>query len=163
MKFSYFHGGKTYSVDLQISSSEFSASIGGRNFPGRRVARATDSLQFELAGKQQGAIWSKLGREIWIHWKGQTFRLEKTAQRGGRQKGQSASENILRAPMPGQVRKVLVSPGQSVKAGETLLVIEAMKMEIRIQAPSDSKVVRVEVTENQPVEREQSLVELVAG
>jgi biotin carboxyl carrier protein len=45
------------------------------------------------------------------------------------------SETTVRAPIPGLVVKVLVTPGQAVVEGETLLILEAMKMENDLKAP----------------------------
>ena len=44
----------------------------------------------------------------------------------------------LTAPMPGTILDIKVSPGQAVKAGDTLLILEAMKMENEIAAPGDA-------------------------
>ena len=62
--------------------------------------------------------------------------------------------------MPGQVRAVNVSEGDAVTKGQTLLLLEAMKMEIRVQAPRDGMVVSVKVKQGQTVEREQLLITL---
>jgi pyruvate carboxylase len=62
--------------------------------------------------------------------------------------------------MPGQVRSVAVGVGDAVKKGQTLLTMEAMKMEIRIQALKDGLVKAVHVTQGQTVEREQILIEM---
>ena len=62
--------------------------------------------------------------------------------------------------MPGQVRAVNVSEGDSVTKGQTLLVLEAMKMEIRIQSPMDGAVKKLLVKHGQTVEREQMLIEI---
>jgi biotin carboxyl carrier protein len=62
--------------------------------------------------------------------------------------------------MPGQVRSVSVSAGDVVKKGQSLLTMEAMKMEIRIQALKDGKVKAVYVAQGQTVEREQILIEM---
>ncbi len=62
------------------------------------------------------------------------------------------------APLPGTVRAVLVSAGQRVAAGETLVVMEAMKMEHRITAPHDAVVREVLVTEGTFVEAHAALV-----
>lgn len=51
-----------------------------------------------------------------------------------------ASENIVRAPMPGTVLAVRVAPGQAIRRGEVLLTLEAMKMENEIMAPRDGRV-----------------------
>jgi acetyl-CoA carboxylase biotin carboxylase subunit len=64
------------------------------------------------------------------------------------------------APMPGRVVRVLVAAGQSVGAGETLLILEAMKMEHPVRAPRDGLVEKVWVGEGEQVESDQLLVVL---
>jgi biotin carboxyl carrier protein len=63
--------------------------------------------------------------------------------------------------MPGQVRAVNVAEGESVTKGQTLLVLEAMKMEIRVSAPRDGVVGKLLVQQGQTVDREQVLIEIV--
>jgi pyruvate carboxylase subunit B len=65
--------------------------------------------------------------------------------------------------MPGQVRAVNVQAGDPVTKGQTLLLLEAMKMEIRVQAPMDGVVKRLIVKQGQTVEREQVLIEIEEG
>ena len=62
--------------------------------------------------------------------------------------------------MPGRVLDVLVAEGDSVQKGDTLVLLEAMKMELRVQAPGDGQVARVLCAAGQVVERGQLLVEL---
>ncbi len=62
--------------------------------------------------------------------------------------------------MPGQVRAVNVKEGDAVTKGQTLLLLEAMKMEIRVQSPRDGLVKKLYVQQGQTVEREQLLVEI---
>jgi acetyl/propionyl-CoA carboxylase alpha subunit len=74
---------------------------------------------------------------------------------------QSTSEvkvNHVKAPMPGLVIRVLVEPGQEVKKGDALLVLEAMKMENMIKSPSDAVVSSIDVDLSQAVEKNQVLV-----
>jgi propionyl-CoA carboxylase alpha chain len=66
--------------------------------------------------------------------------------------GTQAPSGGLVAPMPGKVLDVRVQPGQAVRAGETLLVLEAMKMEHPIQAPCDGVVLEVRVAAGEQVE-----------
>ena len=49
------------------------------------------------------------------------------------------------APLAGNVVKVLVKPGQRVSEGESMLILEAMKMETSVSAPSDGAIVEVKV------------------
>jgi biotin carboxyl carrier protein len=65
--------------------------------------------------------------------------------------------------MPGQIRALNVSEGETVTKGQTLLVVEAMKMEIRVQAPFDGRVSSIAVKAGQTVEREQVLVKVDHG
>jgi propionyl-CoA carboxylase alpha chain len=66
----------------------------------------------------------------------------------------------LSAPMPGRILAVAVEPGQEVVAGQTLIVMEAMKMEHVIAAPCDGVVNEVLVRPDQQVERGASLLTL---
>jgi acyl-CoA carboxylase subunit alpha len=64
----------------------------------------------------------------------------------------AALEGSLLAPMPGNVVRVQTAPGRSVRAGEPLLVLEAMKMEHVIRAPRDGTVTEVRVAAGQQVD-----------
>jgi biotin carboxyl carrier protein len=65
--------------------------------------------------------------------------------------------------MPGQVAAVQVREGDVVEAGQVLLLLEAMKMEIRVQAPRPGRVARVLARLGDTVQRDQALVELEAA
>lgn len=72
----------------------------------------------------------------------------------------SSKENVIRAPMPGLVRTVLAKPGAGVKAGDQLVLMEAMKMEHALCAPRDCLVDQVFVTSDEQVEYDAPLVSL---
>jgi propionyl-CoA carboxylase alpha chain len=55
--------------------------------------------------------------------------------------------NALTCPMPGLVKAISVKPGQDVKAGETLCIVEAMKMENVLRAERDAKIAKIRVKE----------------
>ena len=66
----------------------------------------------------------------------------------------------VKAPMPGNIMKVNCKVGASVKKGDVLIVLEAMKMENDICAPSDGVVASVEVAQGATVETDALLVTL---
>lgn len=70
----------------------------------------------------------------------------------------SAGGTKVEAPMQGLVLNVDVSVGQKVKAGETLLVLEAMKMENPIVAPVDGTVSSISVAKGDTVETGNTLI-----
>ncbi len=69
-----------------------------------------------------------------------------------------ANGKKVTAPMPGNVIKLLVSPGDQVKTGQKLLVFEAMKMENDLTAPSDGVIAEVNVTEGSVISVDQLLM-----
>ena len=71
----------------------------------------------------------------------------------------ATSANALTTPMAGTVVKVLVEAGAVVKAGDTLLVLEAMKMETEVTAPQDGKIKSVDVGVGDAVQGGQVLIE----
>ncbi|MDB3902214.1 biotin/lipoyl-binding protein [bacterium] len=74
--------------------------------------------------------------------------------------GNEVPEGGLVAPMPGKVIEVKVNKGDKVKAGDTLIIIEAMKMEHSIKATENGKVIKLMVSLNQQVDNGATLLVL---
>ena len=72
----------------------------------------------------------------------------------------AAGAVAVKAPMPGNIMKVNVKAGASVKKGDVLVVLEAMKMENDVCAPQDGVVASVEVSQGATVETDAILVTL---
>ena len=72
----------------------------------------------------------------------------------------AAGDTPVNSPMPGSVFKIVTSEGRSVTAGETLLILEAMKMEIEVAAPTAGTVKQIAVSEGNTIETDQLLVML---
>jgi biotin carboxyl carrier protein len=72
----------------------------------------------------------------------------------------SHAEKVIKSPMPGRVVKVLVAKGDAVKAGQGLVVLEAMKMENEVRARAPGTVAAVHVTAGAAVEGSAVLVTL---
>lgn len=71
-----------------------------------------------------------------------------------------AGDVQVKSPLPGSVIKVLVSEGQAVKKGDTLLTLESMKMENAIMAEQDGTVKQIAVTPGQNVMQDDLLIVL---
>jgi methylmalonyl-CoA carboxyltransferase 1.3S subunit len=68
-------------------------------------------------------------------------------------------DKVCRSPISGVVVRVAVQPGQTLQVGDILLVLEAMKMETNITAPSPGKVAAIKVTEGENVQAGQIVAE----
>lgn len=66
--------------------------------------------------------------------------------------------NDVKAPMPGLILEIKVRPGQEVKKGDPIMILEAMKMENILKSPGDGVVKEVKVQEKQNVEKNQVLL-----
>ena len=116
-------------------------------------------LDLLIDGKHVTAYVSSDNAKRWVTINGRTVVLTKSSGAKRKSAGHDhASE--LAAPMPGLVRSVNVIEGEAVTKGQTLMVLEAMKMEIRIQSPMDGTVSKLFVKQGQTVEREQMLIEI---
>jgi len=74
-------------------------------------------------------------------------------------KAPATSASALTAPMAGTVVTVLIEAGAEVKSGDTLFVLEAMKMETEVTAPKDGKIKSVDVAVGDAVQGGQVLIE----
>jgi len=148
------------SLEINPSGDDYIATLDGKTVS-IQVIRADamrGRMDLLIDGKRVNAHVSSDMAKRWVTVNGQTLMLTKTsgAKRGVRHDHAGG----LIAPMPGQVRSVAVGVGDIVKKGQTLLTMEAMKMEIRIQALKDGRVTALHVQQGQTVEREQILIEV---
>ena len=121
---------------------------------GHAVARAEIGGHWTIDGEP--AIAVRDGAEVWVKWRDETYVLD-TADRE-RNVGALAGSEIT-APMPGIVLAVHARAGQRVKRGDLVCVVEAMKMELRVESPADGTVTKVLCTQGDQVRRGQRLAE----
>jgi biotin carboxyl carrier protein len=99
----------------------------------------------------------RAGDQVWVRYHGRTYRLELLR---GRTRPRERHAAGLVSPMPGQVQKLLASPGDEVEAHQPLLVVEAMKMQLEIKAPGPGRLVKFLAREGEQVEAGVPLAEL---
>ena len=152
----------TQSLELSPagSSRSYRATLGDRSVGVEILHMESGKLGLLIDGKRVIAYISSENTKRWVTINGQTFVLTKTSGARKGRHGPHHPAGELTAPMPGQIRAVNVSEEEAVIKGQTLLVIEAMKMEIRVQAPMDGVVKKLFVEQGQTVEREQLLIEI---
>jgi biotin carboxyl carrier protein len=96
-----------------------------------------------------------VGDVTWVFHEGAVFRLEDASAR----RRASQSQGSLSSPMPATVVSVKVAPGDAVTSGQTLIVLEAMKMELPVRAPGDGRVKSIHCKAGDLVQPDVSLID----
>lgn len=117
------------------------------------------ALRLTVDGAPVDALVAIDGDHVHIHIDGAThsLRYRDPIDRFAKHSGASA-DDVAAAPMPGTVVSIAVTPGQAVKRGDILLVIESMKLETAIKAWRDGTVETVHVAEGRTFDRSAPLV-----
>ena len=116
----------------------------------------------EVDGRNERVYVAGPAHDRWTFWNGHVYRGTGVAAPGPRLRGERhAGAQAIAAPMPATVIKILVSAGQTVKKGDTIVVLEAMKMELPIRATSDAVVSAVRCAPGDLVQPDVTLVELI--
>lgn len=162
MNFTYAHNDQTYTITLQPNpDNTYTATIGDQTYTVVATPMPNGGWVLHLDNQKFSAYVAADGSYRFVHVDGETCQLSvpDTRRKGGKA---TAGGGDLTAQMPGQVLDVLVAEGDAVSSGQPLVVLEAMKMEIRVAAPQDGVVTRLHVAKGDMVDRGQRLIDIAA-
>jgi biotin carboxyl carrier protein len=156
VKYEVLLAGKTRVVELSRSNDSWEISLDGNALDCNAVEIAPNTFSVLLNGEShQIRIAPRTDGSLTLHTVLAEYHAEMNDPRlwRGRKHGalQAEGRQQITAPMPGKVVRVLVSEGDSVEAGQGLLVVEAMKMQNEIRSPKNGKVEKLLAKENQAV------------
>ena len=138
-------------VTLDVAQTFLSVSV---------LARMNNQITFTIDGITRTYEIRQAGDEIFVHSPSASLAITRLPRHPRRVGG--AQRESANSPMPGQVLRVLVQEGQQVKTGDSLVVLEAMKMEQTIRTTIDGVVKSILVVTGQVVAPGQMLVEIGA-
>ena len=151
-----------HTVHVEWEDDAYRISIDGaapRTVQFTRDDLYTMRLQFD--DTQWRAHVARSAQSIWVALGGDVYEVQVVERGASRRPSRvEADAGSLQAQMPGQIVSVAVQAGDAVQKGQSLLILEAMKMEVRVQAPYSGRIQRVMVQKGQVVERGQQLVEM---
>jgi biotin carboxyl carrier protein len=124
---------------------------------------APGMFSVDLGGKREIVYVAGPPTDQWAFWNGHVFHVEGVPEplpqsEPGHRRARVAQ--TLSAPMPATVIAVLVAAGNRVKKGETVVLLEAMKMELPIRSLSDGTIAAVRCREGELVTAGQVLIEM---
>lgn len=145
MKKTFIINGEEVTVENLVTEQGWvSFTLGGNDYSIAGSADAQGTLSLHSQNHNQrghvGAKLAKGGHPVFL--KGLEAIID-VPSRGRKQSGGGQGGKAHTAPMPGTVQKVLVKAGDIVAAGDQLLVMEAMKLQLAITAAYDGKVIEV--------------------
>jgi 3-methylcrotonyl-CoA carboxylase alpha subunit len=160
MIYRYQSGNQVHEITLERQGDAYQATVDGQGQSVEVIDRQPGQISLRVADKPVTIYFATENGERWLSLGGCTYRLEKPSRRSLSSDHEVAGGQAVRSPMPAQVRGVNVAEGDAVTKGQTLLLLEAMKMEIRIKAPADGRVKRLLAKNGQAVEKDQLLAEI---
>ena len=164
MEFEYILDGTLRKIALEKIESGWMIRDGEAVGPGRDPADLRARIALLPETRPTGSIIARDGDRLFVRLDGREVLLVEPGESGGRsagsESGGSGDGRRIIAPMPGKVIKVCVAAGDAVRKNQTLVIVEAMKMENEIKAASDGAVVKVHVAAGELVDAERTLVEL---
>lgn len=119
----------------------------------------TGTYRVMLGGRSVQVFVADAGETRWVFADGDVFEFDVQRQ-GAVRRRPRAPHDMLSAPMPATVVKILAEPGRAVRRGDTLIVLEAMKMELSVRAPREGTVRGVYCDEGELVAPGKVLVEI---
>tara|TARA_Y100001972_G_scaffold129287_1_gene196135 strand:+ start:1717 stop:2217 length:501 start_codon:yes stop_codon:yes gene_type:complete len=154
---------KDRSVSLDISGQK--TMVNGKAFDYQLIKKKINEYQLLANGKSHEIrILSVEGSQIWMLVDDYELRVEAKNEldlmmmKLGVATGSALENSEVLAPMPGTILDVMVAPDQKVKKGDSLLVLNAMKMENVIKAPGDGQIHEIKVSPGENVNKNQVLI-----
>jgi biotin carboxyl carrier protein len=164
MKFYYQIGEETQTVILERDGDQFRVTVGDKIYHVTDARLVEGQLTFRLEERPVRVYIAHQGSQRHLAVDGETWVLAWLARPQSKHSSSGASADALsgslEATMPGLVVQVLINEGAEVERGQPLILLEAMKMELKISAPYAGRVRRVHCAPGQVVERGQVLVEI---
>ena len=151
-------------VDIEpAGENRFKLTHNGKTFIVDALTLDHGAVSMLVDGTSYGVEFDEQGDEVLVLVRGQVTRIDVADERRLRLRAGSAAfsvegKQLIAAPMPGKVVKVLVKLGDEVKEGQGLVVVEAMKMENELKSPKAGKVVELQAKEGTAVEINAKLV-----
>lgn len=166
MEYRFIYLDKTYKVNIESDEQSWLVAIGNKEPSMVEVIHSIPNcLSFIMAGRTTTVylIESDDKKHIFVNGESFAFDLDKGRARGTPGVVFKGGENVVNSPMPGSLVKVLVSSGDNVEVGQTLAIVEAMKMENELKSPIKGVVKQVNFEEGNQIDALQPIIELTPG
>ena len=157
-------GERSYRVELQREGAGWKCKLDGRELPVDVIAAQNGVLSILLDGKSYEVKQEITSAETNVVVGQERFATALRDPRSlrSRRSGAASEQGVkkITAPMPGKIVRLLAKEGSAVQAGQSVIVIEAMKMQNELKAPKNGVLKKIKVSEGAAVEAGQALAEV---
>jgi acetyl-CoA/propionyl-CoA carboxylase biotin carboxyl carrier protein len=143
------------------ASAAAEVSVGDADPVAARAAFDAGDLVVTCAGQTRRYAYAHVGADgratAWLARDGQAWTLAEQEPLAAGPAHPGGGDGVVRSPMPGTVLAVKAAPGDRVRSGQPLLIVEAMKMEHTVRAPADGVLTELTATPGQQVALDETL------
>ncbi len=152
---------KLYSIKLEKLGDIFKMSIGDDVYEIKDFSVSGNTISLKLNNDLTNIYYVQSNDRLYIMVDGEYYVFEQArAEKKKTEVSVSTKANLVVSPMPGLLVKIPVKIGDKVRAGETLAIVEAMKMQNELRAPADGVVKKINYKEGEQVDAFVPIVEL---
>lgn len=167
MDFNFTIGGETHRVSVEFRDGLYLVNVGGKEWKVDAQLISENCLSLISENRTMLVYLAENEGKRYLSVNGEQFHLEEVeaaADTGTRAETLAVEGlQVITPVMPGKVVKVQVSAGEAVEKDQTLVIVEAMKMENEMRAPANGRVKKIHVAAGDLVNLGQPMVELEMG
>jgi biotin carboxyl carrier protein len=163
MDFEYEINGQLKKISIEKKGDKAFATIGEKKMEVDSHVISDNCISMVIDGESYTIYLARAEGKKYIQVAGERYVVQET--KGAKERKSfdahvTGDETLICAPMPGRIVKILVKEGDKIKKKQSLVIVEAMKMENEIKSTFDGSVKKINFAENQMVGTEDTIIEL---
>ncbi|RLG43017.1 MAG: acetyl-CoA carboxylase biotin carboxyl carrier protein subunit [Thermoproteota archaeon] len=159
MFINYEHENNVYNVAIEKRKNKFFITYDNTEYRVESEEIKPGQLKIKIGDRVIKSMITEGDKEKYVFVDGHVFKV-KPVELTGKKHTKKKEEGDLSSPISGKIVSVKIKKGDSVKKGDVIMIIEAMKMEYLIRSPFDGKISKVNFKENDQIEIGQDTVEV---
>lgn len=164
MEYEFVIKEQIYKVLIEAKENRFFVDLGNKKIEVESIIISPNCLSLLIGDESFTVYWAEKEGKRYFSLGGEEFLIKEPEQskgvRGAVEAGGVEAKGTISPPMPGKILKILVKEGDKVRKNQSLAIVEAMKMEHEVKAPCEAVVKKVNFSQDDMVDTEDSLIEL---
>jgi len=165
MDFEFIYDGDIHNIKIDIDSDGiFNALIGDKKFSFQASALSPNTFSILNASNSIVGYAAENETSVFVFINGNVIKLDKVLDDQNNYSGggvQFGAKDEVSTPMPGKIVKILVEVGEKVAAKQSLVIVESMKMENEIKAPTNAEIKSIHFEAGDLVEPGSPIIKLI--